>query len=56
VRAADRLHARLGEAEVIDLPFANQVLHGSRDVFDRDLVVDAVLIEEIDSVDPQALE
>jgi hypothetical protein len=40
VRAADRLDARFGEAEVLDLPFPNQILHGSRDVFDRNFQVD----------------
>jgi hypothetical protein len=47
---ADRLHTGLGEAEVSDLPFLNQRLDRSRDVFDRDVRVDPVLIEEIDPI------
>ena len=48
MRAANGLHAGLRQAEVPDLPFLNQVLHGSGDVFDRDVRVDAVLVEEVD--------
>ena len=50
VRAADRLHAGLGQAEVLDLAFANQVLDGSGDVLDRHVGIDAVLVEQIDTV------
>ena len=49
MRAANRLHAGLGQAEVLDLAFLNQVLHRSGDVFDRDVGIDAVLIEEVDA-------
>ena len=54
VGAANRLHAGLGQPEVPDLAFANQVLDRARDVLDRDLGIDAVLIEEVDGVDLQA--
>ena len=56
VRAADRLHAGLREAEVLDLALADQVLHGAGDVLDRHVRVDAVLIEEVDAVDLEPLE
>ena len=56
VCAADRLHARLGQAEVLHLAFANQLLDRAGDIFDRHVGVDAVLIEQIDGVDLQSLE
>ena len=56
VGAADRLHARFGQPEVPHLAFANQVLDRARDVLDRHLGIDAVLVEEVDGVDPQALQ
>ncbi len=49
VRAADRLHARFGKAEVLHLACLNQFLHRSRHVFDRHVRVNAVLIEQIDA-------
>ena len=36
------------------LPCLNQLLHGARHVLDRDLGVDAVLVVEVDGVDPAA--
>src|SRR2546425_6393374 len=54
--AADRLHSRFGKSEVLDLAFPDQVLHRSRDVFDRHIRVDTVLVEEIDEVGLQSLE
>ena len=56
MRAADRLHARFGQAEVLDLPFLNQFLDGSRHVFYRHIRVDAVLIEQVDRLDLEPLE
>ena len=56
VGATDRLHARFGEAEVLDLASLNQILHRSRHVFDRHVRVDAVLIEQVDGVDLEPLE
>jgi hypothetical protein len=47
--AADRLHACLGEAKVPHLAFLDQLLHGSRHVFDRHVGIDAVLVEETTS-------
>jgi hypothetical protein len=54
--AADRLHAGLGKAEVPDFPFPNQILHGSRDVFDGHVRIDAMLIEEVDDLDLEPLQ
>ena len=56
VRAADRLHAGFGQAEVLDLAFADQVLHRARDVLDRHVRIDAVLIEQIDAIGLQPLQ
>jgi hypothetical protein len=56
VRATDGLHARFGEAEVLDLPLLDQILHRACDVLDRHVRVDPVLIEEVDRVYPEASE
>jgi hypothetical protein len=50
VRAADRLRARLGEAEMPHLAFADQVLDRARHVLDRHVGVDPMLVEQIDHV------
>jgi hypothetical protein len=50
VAPANGLRACFGQPEVLDLAFANQVLHRTRDVFDRDVRIDTVLIEEVDPV------
>jgi hypothetical protein len=42
MRAADRLDARFGKAEMLDLAFANQILDRARDVLDRDVRIDAM--------------
>jgi len=42
--AADRLRARLGQAEMPDLSLLNKLLDRSRDVLHRHLEIDAVLI------------
>jgi hypothetical protein len=41
---------------VLDLAFANQVSHGASNVLDRDVRVDAMLIEEIDPLRPKPLQ
>jgi len=41
---------------VLYLAFLDQVLHGSRHVFDRHIRIDAVLIKQIDDVGLQPLE
>ena len=52
----DRLHARLGKAEVLDLALPDQVLHRARDVLDGHVRIDAVLIEQIDAIGLEPLE
>src|ERR1700676_1497029 len=44
VSAADRLPARFGKAEVLDLALLNQILHRSRNVFDWHARVNPMLI------------
>ena len=56
VGATDRLRRRFGEAEVLDLAFLDQVLHRPRHLFDRHVRVDAVLVVEVDGLDPEPLE
>src|SRR5580765_4260158 len=56
VRPTDRLQAGFGQPEMFDLAYTNQILHGSRDVFDWDVRVDPVLIEEVDSIRLEALQ
>jgi hypothetical protein len=55
VGAANGAHARFREPEVFDLAFADQVFDGSCDRVDRDVRINAVLIEEIDPVDSSAV-
>lgn len=47
----DRLGAGLGETEVEDLAFADQALDGPGHLLDRDLRVDAMLVEEVEGVE-----
>ena len=54
MRSADRLHARLGEAEVPDLSRLDQLLHRAGDLLDRDVWIDAVLVEEVDRLGAKA--
>lgn len=49
--AADCLHAGFREAEVVDLAFADEFFDGSGDVLDRDVRVDALLVEQVDRAD-----
>jgi hypothetical protein len=53
VRAADRLYARLQEAEVAHLALLDQLLDGPGDLLDRHVGVDAVLVEQVDPVGAQ---
>jgi hypothetical protein len=50
MRSTDSLGARLREAKVQDLSFGDQVFNRASDIFDWDVWIDAVLIEEIDPV------
>ena len=44
------------EAEVFDLARLDQLLHRARDIFDRHVRIDAMLIEQIDAVGSKPLE
>src|SRR6266852_3508654 len=52
---ANRLYARFRKTEVLHLAFLNQILHSARNIFDRYIHVDPMLIEEINSIDLEAL-
>lgn len=54
VGAADGLGPGLAEPEVADLTGLGQLLDGAGDVLDGHLRVDAVLVEQVDGVHPQA--
>ena len=45
--------AGLGHPEVVDLAGLDELLDGAGDVLDRDVGVDAVLVEQVDGVGPQ---
>lgn len=51
--ATDGLRAGLAEAEVLHLARLDQFLDGARDVLDRHVRIDAVLVEDIDLVNAQ---
>lgn len=53
---ADRLHSRLEETEVPELPGLDQLLHRPGDILDRHLGIDAMLIEEVDGLDPEPVQ
>jgi threonine dehydrogenase-like Zn-dependent dehydrogenase len=53
VRAADRVRGGFGEAEVADLAGRDELGDSPGNVLDRDVRVDAVLVEQVDRVDPQ---
>jgi hypothetical protein len=52
----DRLYARLGQTEMPDLAGPDQLLDRARDVLDRHVRIDPVLIEQVDHVEPQTLQ
>ena len=47
---------RLGQAEVADLPGRDELGHGADGLLDRDGLVDAVLVVEVDVVDAEPLQ
>jgi hypothetical protein len=53
VGATDGVGTGLGQPELQHLPSLDEVFDGSGDVFDRDLGVDAVLVEQVDVVGAQ---
>jgi hypothetical protein len=46
----------LRKAEVLDLAGLNQILHCARDILDRHVWIDAVLVEKIDDIGLEAFE
>ena len=54
--AAQRVRPYLGQAPVQNLAFGHQVLDRPRDVLDRDLRIDPMLVEEVDVVGPKVLQ
>jgi hypothetical protein len=56
VCATDCLCGCFRHAEVLDRALLNEVLYGSRDVFDRNPGVRTVLIVEIDGINPEPFE
>jgi len=56
VCAADGLGSWFGKTEVLYLALLDEVLHCACNFFDWHARIDPVLIEEIDSLDPQSLE
>jgi hypothetical protein len=50
MRAAEVLHARLGQPEVAHLAGLDQLLDRGCDILDRDVRIDAVLVEQVDVV------
>ena len=54
--ATNRLWCCFGHPEVFHLALLNQLFHGSGNVFDGHVGVDAVLIEQIDDIGLEALE
>ena len=56
VRAANTLNSGFRHPEMLYLALGDQILHGSRDILDGHIRIDAVLIEQIDCVGPQSLQ
>src|SRR5580704_10016170 len=56
MRAAKSVRAHLAESPVQNLALGHKVLDGAGNILDRDLRVDAVLIQEIDSIGAKPLE
>ena len=54
VRATDRRRPGLGQAEVPDLALRDQLPDRARDLLDRRVGIDAVLVEQVDRVDSEA--
>ena len=53
VCSANSLHSRFRKAKVLGLALLNQFLDRSCNVFDWNVGIDPVLIEEVDDLDPQ---
>src|SRR6202044_3134494 len=56
VGPADSLRARLGKPKVLHLALLDEIFHGSGNVFDRNIRIDTMLIEQIDDISSEPLE
>src|SRR5258705_7692633 len=56
VRASDSFRAGLREAEIADLTRADQFCHRANRLLDRNVLVDAMLIIEIDMIDAETFQ
>src|SRR5207245_9434377 len=56
VCATNRLHSRFRKAEVLYLALANQILHRSGHVFDWNVRINAMLVEQINHIRPESLQ
>src|SRR5207245_2596750 len=56
VRAPNALGACFGQTKVLHLALLDEILHSARDILNGDIQIDAVLIEEIQRVDPKAFQ
>src|SRR5712692_6139206 len=54
--ATDGLHPCFRESEVLHLSLLNQLFHGAGDVFDWNVQIDTMLIEQIDRIHLEPLE
>ncbi len=56
VGATNGLHGSFRKSEVCDFALLDGLLHGSGDVFNGNVRIDAVLVEKIDDIGPESLE
>src|SRR6267154_365153 len=56
VCAADRLRSCFRKAEVLNLTLLDELLHRSRDFFDRHVRIDTMLVEQVDRIHLEPLE
>src|SRR3569832_987943 len=54
--AANRLRAGFGKAEMLDLTLLIELFDRSRDLFDRHVRIDAMLVKQVDAVSLEPLE
>ena len=50
MRTANGLRTRFGQTEMLDLSFCYQVFHRTRNIFNRDIRIDTVLIQQINDI------
>jgi hypothetical protein len=56
VRAPQRLHACFGKTKVFHFALLDQIFDNARDVFDRHIWIDAMLVEQVDAICLQSFE